>query len=89
MIDRADPSSVRITVYHACATGATGSALGPRNRLAYWWADHTGAIRVVLSGQSDPAATLAVQEAVAAHLGSSSAADRIRAAQDAAADAVD
>ena len=82
--ERRDPADVIVTVYHHCPTGASGSALGPFNAISYWWAE-VSRIRVI--GTDDRTIT-AVQDAVVEHLGGS-AADRIRAAQDAAADAVE
>lgn len=84
LAERRDPADVIVTVYHHCPTGASGSAFGPFNAISYWWAE-INRIRVISSTDGIAAA---VQDAVVEHLGGSPA-DRIRAEQDAAAEAVE
>lgn len=83
MIERVDPSTVAITIYHACPSGASGSALGPFERTSYWWVDGSR-IRLVGAAQGDRAA---IEQAVVAVFGGSLA-DQVREAQDAAAESV-
>lgn len=73
-----------VIVHHRCFAGAAGSALGPYDRVAYWIVD--GNLLHVLG--IDEGSRVAVVAAVWAELGGSPA-DRIRAMQDLAADAVD
>lgn len=83
MIERIDPSSVTITIYHACPSGASGSALGPYDLVSYWWVDGS---RIRLVGATE-AARVAIERAVTDCFGGSLA-DQVREAQDAAAEAV-
>lgn len=85
MIERVDPATVTVTIYHVCPAGASGSALGPYDRLSYWWAE-PGRLRV--AGNGDHGTQDTIEEAIIVALGGSDA-DRVRAAQDAAADAID
>lgn len=85
MIQRADPSSVAVTVYHLCPAGASGSALGPHELVSYWWAE-TDRIRIV-SGLLNPAERGVVEAAIVAELGGWEA-SLVRSAQDAAAESV-
>lgn len=78
------PSSVTVTIYHRCLNGAAGSALGPYDEVTFWVIDR-GRLHLVnsLLAERGP-----IEEAIWATLGGSPG-DRVRAAQDAAADALD
>lgn len=84
MIPR-DPVTVTVTTYHLCPHGATGSALGPYERVTYWWASPLG-IRLAgdLSAHEREQVSAAVLEAIGA-----SEADHVRVAQDLAAERPD
>jgi hypothetical protein len=84
LVDQRDPAAVSVTIHHRCSAGAAGSALGPYERVAYWIVDG-GALHVL---GIDEGSRVAVVAAVWAELGGSPG-DRVRAAQDLAADAVD
>ena len=85
MIERVDPATVTVTIYHVCSQGASGSALGPYERVSYWWAE-PGRMRV--AGNGSHRDQVEVEEAVITALGGASA-DRVRAAQDFAAEAIE
>lgn len=85
MIERQDPATPTVTIYHLCPAGASGSALGPHELVSYWWAE-TDRIRIV-AGLLNPAERGEVEAAIIAALGGSQA-DVVRSAQDAAAEAV-
>lgn len=83
--ERRDPATVTVSVYHRCLSGAAGSALGPFDDVAYWVIDRG---RLVLIGEMIHRHRAEVEDAVWRALGGSPG-DQVRAAQDAAADAVD
>ena len=86
MIEPMDPASVKVTIYHVCPHGATGSALGPHAVVSYWWAD-PNRVRVVLAGDYTPDDAQAVHDAVLAAV-TLAPGDAIRAAQDLAAESL-
>jgi hypothetical protein len=79
-----DPASVTVTVHHRCLSGAAGSTLGPYDEVTFWVIDR-GRLHLVggLLVHRQP-----IEDAVWARLGGSPG-DRVRADQDAAADALD
>jgi len=82
MIERIDPASVTVTLYHACSYGASGSALGPHELVSYWWAD-PHKIRLILADGATPDDAQEIHDAVRESITIAPGA-AIRAAQDAA-----
>lgn len=83
MIERADPATVTVTIYHQCIHAATGSALGPCELVSYWWAAPSG-IRVVGDVVAVPEHRAEVEQAIQAALASPHLPGAVvRAAQDA------
>lgn len=83
--------TVTVYVYHRCAAGPSGLALGPRNAVTAWWAtpgDHASGWRLRLVGDFAESGRPDVAAAIRHEIGPSPA-DLARAAQDAAAEGPD
>lgn len=78
-------TSIRVIVYHQCAVAATGSALGPRDALAYWWATPDGLRIVPADPFDDHSEVVRIRQAVLEAIGRPS--DAVRHRQDELAEA--
>lgn len=81
-------AGIIVTVYHLCPAGASGSAFGPYTRLTYWWAER-GMLRLVSEPGMIAGDRVSIEAAIVSTIELPSEAERIRAAQDASAEALD